>query len=491
MILIGLMRVVRRRIVTILAGLTALAFAYSVWRGVVDPMGAFYLLPARAWELLTGATVAAATGRSAGPRAASVCGYGGFALLLLGLLGPWGESTPAVPVALGVAGTAAVIWARHSPVNRVLGWRPFVFTGLVSYSWYLWHWPVMSIMRLTAIAEPPVWLMCAAGGVTFLLAILSWRFIEQPFRHTAARPTVTLLRFGAALGVVVIAAQGIKLLHGAPQRFDARVAAVDRTVALGRGDCLQTLAAAAVDTSPSCYHPIPGRPGIALLGDSHAAALGPGLRALAQDADWGFVITAKSSCRPTPGVDVSVPGFPDYGRTCQAFLADAVSRIVNEPSIGTVVITAVLDRQAVPSVDRAAASMAALIDEFRRAGKRVIIAGDVPYFDVQPARVILASAIPVRQVLARLFWQDGPFQAPDGPAPIKPHMPLSGMLPGIAAQTGSTYVDLRQAFCGAAGCRFADDAGLLYADAQHLSVRGSKRAADYLAPTIRAAPAGN
>jgi peptidoglycan/LPS O-acetylase OafA/YrhL len=168
-------------------GSAVLSFALSVFAAEWKPVANFYLPVTRAWELLAGCMVALAL-KGAPPRKAIyapvLAGLGLVlvigALILIDETTPWPGPWTIVPV----AGTALILlFARADcPTGRTLGWGPLVWIGLLSYSIYLWHQPLLAFARITTPAHPPLALMAALALATIPLAWISWRFVEQPFR---------------------------------------------------------------------------------------------------------------------------------------------------------------------------------------------------------------------------------------------------------------------------------------------------------------------
>jgi len=159
----------------------------------------FYLLPARAWELLLGALLVFAVKRQDNtrphPLIIQVAGLFG-----LGLIG-WSVFTytnktlfPGLAALAPCLGAALVIYAGSTPtgswVSRLLSTRLLVFVGLISYSLYLWHWPILILSRsiileVWHISVVPVWFALTIVG---LVSCASWRWVEQPFRRKIASP---------------------------------------------------------------------------------------------------------------------------------------------------------------------------------------------------------------------------------------------------------------------------------------------------------------
>lgn len=135
----------------VIGGLALISLFAWIWASTYHPQFAFYLLPARAWELGVGvllAIYAANRARAARvmPRfAAHSLSIFGICLIAAALLMRHGHSPGQRFAALLCAAGAALLIAQEDGiVNRALSWRPIVFIGRVSYSWYLWHWPLLS-----------------------------------------------------------------------------------------------------------------------------------------------------------------------------------------------------------------------------------------------------------------------------------------------------------------------------------------------------------
>ena len=196
------------------------SLACAVWASQALPVANFYLMPSRAWELGAGALCGYLLSNRTLP------GRDGPALLgvamILGAVVGFDSGTPfpSLYALLPVGGTALVILygSGETLVGRVLSLRPFVAIGLVSYSAYLWHQPLMAFARIRDAANSPAFsTMLALAALSFVLAALTWRFVEQPFRRRSSpwpkrRSSVFLA--GAAGSVVLLTLAGWTMATG-------------------------------------------------------------------------------------------------------------------------------------------------------------------------------------------------------------------------------------------------------------------------------------
>lgn len=201
-LLILLLRWRRRMpLVPIMIGLAVASFAGAEVLVMTHPEAAFYLMPPRFWELAVGGLIAALPLRRAPGWLAPVAIVVTVAACLVPL-----ARFPATGALPAVAGAAMLICAIHNgAVSRVLGARLLVGIGLISYSLYLWHWPLLVIYRLTTIGPGSVKTRLVLCGVSLLLAIASYRYVEQPFRRLKT-PKKRLVAMGAAISLAIAAA---------------------------------------------------------------------------------------------------------------------------------------------------------------------------------------------------------------------------------------------------------------------------------------------
>ena len=189
-------------------------FAASVWAVREAPTAAFYLAPTRAWELLVGAVLALGIVPQAQRRGARDFLAGAGIMLVAYAVARFSDSTPFPGLAAVVpcVGSALVIHAGAGGSSRataLLGCKALVFGGLISYPLYLWHWPILALFRHYYGVDSPPETIAVAYLISFLVATVSWRFIERPFREHRALSRIVVFRVAGAMMIVTAVAGGL------------------------------------------------------------------------------------------------------------------------------------------------------------------------------------------------------------------------------------------------------------------------------------------
>lgn len=272
----------------------AVSIAISQFVAAADANQAFFRPDTRAWQLILGALCSLIPRRSVPAKEfVSIAGVALLAGAFFVLPRPVAPTLLALPCAFGTA-LVIVGASRDTVVGRCLSLRPVVFVGLVSYSFYLWHQPLLALARIyksVPLAMPETLLLILTA---FALSALTWSFVERPARDRrlmSFRPVLGLATTGAAVAVMfavgAIASSGYAFRYG--DKADAYFAAVDlldastaaRTTAIRMGICHFR-----VDRSPplkeflrdwSCPGDSTGN-GVLVVGDSHAADIAAGFR---------------------------------------------------------------------------------------------------------------------------------------------------------------------------------------------------------------------
>jgi peptidoglycan/LPS O-acetylase OafA/YrhL len=306
----------RKRLAITFAVLFAASLALCVWSTANKPAAAYYLMPMRAWEFAVGGLFALAV-----PWLSSVPTVVASALGMVGLIcvgcavALMGDETPFPGVAalLPTVGTALAIAGgvagRKTLATRLLASRPMVWIGLVSYSWYLWHWPMLVIPRLNALREHQLGADVGLALLSLFFAALTYLWVEKPFRRsgprTAHRPLRTLAAAGAVSATMIVLA----LLLGWSAR-NASQAPRFRALLEAKGDrpplqskCNLIRENISLPAPQACIRgAVGGTQRIVLWGDSHADHMMP--LATAEATELGAEVLQRShdSCPPLIGV---------------------------------------------------------------------------------------------------------------------------------------------------------------------------------------------
>lgn len=481
-----------RRVAGLVLGVGAvvsLGLSVALTHAWLDPSGlgselAFYAAPARAWEFAVGALLALAahrTARLARP-CATACGFAGMSMVMYSAL-TFSEATafPGYVALVPVVGTALLIvggeGGARTAVVGVLEARPAQLLGDVSYSWYLWHWPI--IVFGGALWPTTPWVGAAAAIASLLPAWLSFRVVEQPLRLTI--PVRRRQTFALGLVCVIVPILATTALDAGNRRL-AESALLDEfglhaDVTLG---CDPALNVRADGDQVRCRWSVADASGTAvLIGDSNAGQFTEGFVAGALRARFDAVVATRSGCPPIDLVLV------DDGETlaeCRVLVEAAFSALEESPP-DIVVLAAASDiyiredrwvlrspdgEEAVTEAAKAAVwqeSLARTLATLEGAGIDVVMIHPVPKLDpgwkpIQMAPLRLASKEFTDTSVLRSSAQAYRSIA---------------VAAEIAAAGGETVVvDLFDHFCPDVRCRAHDGERWLYRDARHLSVAASQ-----------------
>jgi hypothetical protein len=261
----------------------------------------FYLLPFRAWELTLGVLafmVAASFPRKIPTRAAfEFLSLAALAVLVFSYFAFGPElNLPGLVSSVPVLATACIlIFGREGTVTaKLLSAKPLVFLGLLSYSIYLWHQPILAFIKVYLGTEIPVPVAVLALVGIFSLAYVSWRFIEVPFRRMSYR-NLGPRSIAAATAVSIFCLSGFTVSAAAQI---GRVALPFESDWQDTSECFVNSGEVEASLASECL----GNRGIILLGDSHAGALSKGFREELEDAGIGLLSLTFPGCLPFPDV---------------------------------------------------------------------------------------------------------------------------------------------------------------------------------------------
>lgn len=300
----------RRAVLGMSAVLLVLSVLLNEWGLRNEPEINFFFTLSRFWELLAGSVCAILVLKK--PRSENqALSLLGLILVLAALFVPQlHQAMTSIPLMLTVIGTVLILRfsGASTAAGRALSLAPFVWIGLISYSVYLWHQPLLALARLFPVREPSAAMMLAVSSLSLLIGWASYAFIEQPMRHgrwplggRSYRGLTLGLGTSAVLGAVGL---GLFTSGGLPMRLDERAQnwAADTVPTDNRAACLfdkdKGLSGHPFD---ACQVIVDGQaPRVMLLGDSHANAVSPALQIALEERGIGSYAVAYSGCVPLP-----------------------------------------------------------------------------------------------------------------------------------------------------------------------------------------------
>jgi hypothetical protein len=414
-----------------------------------SPVATFYFLPTRAWELLIGALLALGiVPLLSGRLLRELLSFAGLLLIFAPAILYSEETTfpglTALPPCLGAFLLIHCGRDGGSRVTSFLSARPAAAIGLISYSLYLWHWPVLVVSRQWLVTKelgPGATILALL--FSFILAWLSWRFVELPLRdrRRLSRRTVFAGGLGASLLLIAV---GFGLTSGLPGRFSGP----ELSFASGEADyspfkpCVREVKICALGA---------GEPSFLLWGDSHAAAIGEAISDAATLRGRSGLLRARGAC--AAGTDDPGPPVPWEARMlCRQFSAEVERWLLDDKRLRTIVLVShwrrALERRPV-SLPRA---LDRLIRRLKAAGKEVVLIADLPL-----------PGMEVPWALGMSSYLGRPLPQGSGKPSLDPR------LEALARRHGIRLIRLSPAFCATGKCLIEKEGRPLFVDDNHVT----------------------
>jgi len=497
----------------VFAALALISLTTAILTNADSPMAAFYLIHTRAWELFAGVLAALVFPKlSVNARRSGWLANLGL-LLILGGLGlipahvPWPGGWTIIPV----AGTVLVLLFGQAPslARTALTLRPLTIIGLISYSAYLWHQPVISFLDLSGhpLSDWPQ----AIATVAAILAAswLSWRYIEQPFRSGStlsksfARGSLIL----AGLGIAAFSIGG-HITKGYPDRMPPEVhelLAYAKSQPPTYKKCLAVRKTVTdLEISKRCIHGAKTTPSVAVWGDSHAALLSQPLGTALGEHGMALQELTLSSCQP-------IPNMLNFGQTraakCGQFNAQVMDYLLATSTLKTIILHATwgsyisnedssswvgdllednlysypsnksplmsdIERKNAISVELGRA-----ITALRKAGKTVILVQAVPSPGFNPTKYYGRNLWYGEKLDQNIGFDQALFsQSP---------MDVHEFIFDVANNAGAIVFDPQNQFCQDGICYVIKNGEPLYFDGSHLSLPGLALVVPSLADVVK------
>jgi peptidoglycan/LPS O-acetylase OafA/YrhL len=477
-------------IVLVIGGLASLALSQY---GVLHyPKQTFYLLPTRAWELLIGGLIWYVPSPSrVKPWLLEILSWISLgAILAVGWFYSLDTPFPGFAALLPCAATVLLIYCNTNHLTtagKLLALRPVVFVGLISYSLYLWHWPVLAYTRYWIGNELSPGLAIVLLALSVGLAVLSWRFVETPFRKgwPDAKPLKVVGAAVVSAGLIIGASLAVSNLGGVPERLPERAreaaapipAPVMYSVGpwnIRNGDVLDIGAEREPEETPVFI----------LWGDSHAHAMQECFNQSAKTNGISGVTVNRSATLPLLGVT----------RPLQPWIIDkmpahndAVIDYIRETQVPNVILVGrwalnvegelngssspLLAETGQRKTDRETA-LAAMelgfhktLDELEAAGAKVWILTQAPLQHTYPQRLLVRSLVFDTEIPTGVSIEEHQARQAAANAIIDRQ---------VAGRDNVTVIDISPAFFNAEGqSLIGDETGSFYRDDDHVSIYGA------------------
>jgi peptidoglycan/LPS O-acetylase OafA/YrhL len=430
----------RAAMLALLLAIVAAGFLVSIYAVLTNPKAAFYLLPARLWELAAGGVLVflpvpdlakaiqfsvrdarlltpsprRGEGGVRGIRSFSI--HWSFIVPILGLalilasllllspqsLFPGWNALPAVLGAALIVNPASA----SSLVARALAFAPLVFIGRISYSLYLWHWPLIVFARAFKSGADLTPLDTAlVAGLALLVATASWAWIEEPFRKPRAPATTIPLGLAAAAAVAGLASL-VVAADGFPARISPRVTALASFEGMWDYRCRETPGPFGTDCAVGAPWETAAARGV-VWGDSHAEHLLPLLDVAGRKADRALALFGDCpAIYYEGGLKRVVAGYPHYDDACTAQRARYLDLINGASRIDFVLFAArwsayLADTYREDGEPHSLAHGLALFEEgldelvaaLAPSGAKIVLMGEMPQMGFDPIPCVILQSI--------------------------------------------------------------------------------------------------
>lgn len=514
--------------VILIAAIGLASFVFSVVSTAQNRDIAYFSTLTHVWEFTAGALLSFAAPRlgrflwnlPAGLRQAvgGVALVAGVALILLSAVAYTGSTPfPGWRAAVPTLGAFLVIMTSIGELPRPLAafvaWRPVDFLGAISYSLYLWHWPVLTVVGLTVAVPHRLKIDVFVIVVSVVLAWLTKRFVEDPARtiHHPRRATLRTYVLGAAVVVIALAVSIAPQLNFTSQKAQAVAAyqtlngqaASGGTSCVGAGAPLNpnpaacpnshVVGAAEADLTPwlpileadtttknadsitwgncpselannlhTCsFGPADAAFHVEVVGDSHGFQWAHTVLPIAKSHGWRVTVDWHSGC------PLSVPGYytpggtgdTEAGADCQTWEAQILKKVVNDKSIDVVVMSGFSHKYAATDqtgkLKGVQKANEVVMKQIADSGKKVVVMGDPPF----PGRVIPTC-------IAASPTKDDPCSTPRDKAVLAD--PMADAAKALN-DPDITLVDVTPLMCDQTTCHSVIGGITAYQDSHHLS----------------------
>lgn len=467
----------------IFAAVFIASFLLSAWGAYAMPGATFYLLPTRAWELMFGGVLA--IGMIPSPKtgqARTIASVVGIALIVAPIFLYWkGMTFPGFAALPPCLGAVLVIWSGQgnqksmNVVSRILSLKLPVAIGLISYSLYLWHWPVIVFAKYAATDPLGLSEKTLLIGASFALSYASWRWIETPLRRGDILWKTVRHRFlSVATGAVVFSLTGIAIwqLDGAPKRLPDNVlelSAQSGDWSIYGRRCLAENDGNMTFEDTCVFGPESGLP-IVIFSDSHGVSLGHALAEEDGGPNARVRLVAARSC--PPALD-----YFEAGDGCANHVSKMVAELETLPPTKIVLAAYFFKWQQEQQPETFWAGFRVVTQKLKSAGHDVVIIGPVPPHDYR-------SLPPNLAIWARLGRDPSDFRYK---VDSEVRNRIDAKLQALSKAEDIPVISLEDYVCPRENsCVGVMDGVLVYSDKHHYTVTmAGKLVRDVIAPVLQ------
>ena len=484
-----------------------ISFGISVYATYDYQWAAYYLLPSRAWQMMMGALLAIAAGSIAdlkiGRRLLHCIAVIAVLLIVIPAMSYSKETRfPGFAALWPTLGAGLIIFSglvcRGGWLVKLLGAAPLRSVGLISYSLYLWHWPIFAFLRnYQADVRLGVWVSILGVAASFVMAYLSWRFVEAPFRNKKLFSRRAIYGLGGVSTVLIlIACVSIVVLDGIPFRIDSQVVRLSQVsesevidnpcVNKSSSDVLvgHICYIGANEIKNSDHEGQVSSASILLWGDSHMSALKSAFSETLEKSNKIAAFTGRTGCPPiTKVMKEGAVG----GQRCLEFNDAVMHLIQQQKQLATIVLHARWalsvegTRYGAEQGPAYVLSDTTVSESMSNAGvvERALMRTVAQLLEMDRKVVIIASVpevgSPVPKVVANnLFWG----KSFDIRPVFSEFMLRQKTSNAIFSSIKATYPDVNivypaEVLCDTSHCRIMDGYNPLYFDDDHLSDDGA------------------
>jgi peptidoglycan/LPS O-acetylase OafA/YrhL len=465
-----------------LVGLSLLSLALSQYLLINSPKVAFFSLPSRFWELGLGAILAFQKIKPLSGKVNEATGIMGFLLIAVSFFVISENNFPAIYAIMPCLGAALVIFSGEKSdtlISKILANKILVFLGIISYSLYLWHYPIIAFYKeFMEVKELQFTAIILLFSFSVAVSYLSYKYIETPFRKKKSLQEEAFINFAKYRIYRPFSASIICITFFLLILFDIKDQQELKHMKIfgdNRGndfhrDCLLNEDSIfSEDLVEKCTEG-KNKNGsqVLLIGDSHGFRYSRGLLDWSKKNNYSMIMLASTNC----------PSAIDNGTEFCQKLRDKIYEVVrNNKKLKYVVLANSWSNDVKLGEDFAQQSLEKNIRYFTEQGKRVVILGTVPVFNFDPVTCLSKNHTPIYEFFTSLKNQECERES------IKNVVPNGELLEKafleMKAKYGVKYFDPKPYLCDQQYCYSVIDGKIFYTDNNHLSFYGSSYVGSY------------